>query len=58
MTYPGIRITRCQSGRVVSDTWLPVGQRPTYADDEALITALHAAWRQAGDDRLPESAAD
>ncbi|RSN39818.1 hypothetical protein DMC64_36400 [Amycolatopsis sp. WAC 04197] len=45
MTYPGIRITRHESGHVVSEVWLPVGERSTYTDDEALIAALHSAWR-------------
>uniref|UniRef100_UPI003F496A7E hypothetical protein n=1 Tax=Amycolatopsis sp. CA-293810 TaxID=3239926 RepID=UPI003F496A7E len=46
VVYPGIALTRRRGGHVVDETWLPVGEaEPTLADDEALIAALHAAWR-------------
>ncbi|WP_410575390.1 hypothetical protein [Amycolatopsis sp. cmx-4-61] len=28
---------------MVEQTWIPLGPAPTYADDEALLTAWHAA---------------
>ncbi|SFI57814.1 hypothetical protein SAMN04489731_111230 [Amycolatopsis regifaucium] len=45
LSYPGIAVIRRRHGEVVDRTWLPVGEEPTFADDEALIAALHAAWR-------------
>ncbi|UOZ06975.1 hypothetical protein [Amycolatopsis sp. WQ 127309] len=41
--YEGITVTRVEGGEPVGQTWIPVGEDPTYADDEALI----AAWRTA-----------
>ncbi|MFC9249989.1 hypothetical protein [Amycolatopsis thailandensis] len=46
VVYPGIALTRRQYGQAVGERWLPVGEaEPTVADDEALVAALHAAWR-------------
>ncbi|WP_046199830.1 hypothetical protein [Amycolatopsis keratiniphila] len=45
LSYPGISVVRRTEGEIVDHTWIPVGEEPTFADDEALITALHAAWR-------------
>jgi len=45
LSYPGISVVRCAEGEIVDRVWIPVGEEPTFADDEALITALHAAWR-------------
>ncbi len=46
VVYPGIALTRHHRGHVAGELWLPVGDaEPTTADDEALIAALHAAWR-------------
>ncbi len=45
LSYPGISVVRCQRGEVVDRTWLPVGEEPTFADDEALIAVLRDAWR-------------
>ncbi|MBB5851017.1 hypothetical protein ACFQ05_36975 [Amycolatopsis umgeniensis] len=45
LCYPGISVVRSQRGEIVDRTWLPVGEEPTFADDEALIAVLHAAWR-------------
>ncbi|UMO99693.1 hypothetical protein [Amycolatopsis sp. EV170708-02-1] len=47
LSYPGISVVRRDEGEIVDRTWIPVGEEPTFADDEALITALHAAWRWA-----------
>ncbi|MEU8416967.1 hypothetical protein AB0C24_29630 [Amycolatopsis japonica] len=40
----------------MADAWLPAGETPTYADDEALIAALRAAWRWSRDTGQPETA--
>ncbi|RSM57394.1 hypothetical protein DMH03_29700 [Amycolatopsis sp. WAC 01376] len=45
LSYPGISVTRSRLGEIVDRTWLPVGEEPTFDDDEALIAVLHAAWR-------------
>ncbi|MFI7121981.1 hypothetical protein [Amycolatopsis sp. NPDC049868] len=45
LSYPGIALVRHHGDNVVGEVWLPVGNdEPTFADDEALIIALHAAW--------------
>ncbi|MFJ8911555.1 hypothetical protein [Amycolatopsis sp. NPDC102389] len=44
LCYPGISMIRRDEGEIVGRTWVPVGEEPTFADDEALIAALHAAW--------------
>jgi hypothetical protein len=44
VSYPGVAVVHHHDGRVVEQTWVPVGDDPTFADDEALIAALHAAW--------------
>ncbi|WET77263.1 hypothetical protein P3102_24610 [Amycolatopsis sp. QT-25] len=48
LSYPGIAVIRRRLGEIVDRTWVPVGEEPTFADDEALIAALHAAWRWTG----------
>ncbi|MEU0529139.1 hypothetical protein [Amycolatopsis tolypomycina] len=45
LRYPGITIDRIDDGAVVGQTWTPQGSAPTHADDEALLTAWHAALR-------------
>ncbi len=45
LSYPGISVVRHYDGHVVERTWLPVGEEPTFSDDEALIAVLQAAWR-------------
>ncbi len=45
LSYPGIAVVRRHDGEVVDRTWVPIGDEPTFDDDEALIAALHAAWR-------------
>ncbi|MFI9449844.1 hypothetical protein [Amycolatopsis sp. NPDC052450] len=45
LSYPGIAVIRSRSGEIVDRTWIPVGEEPTFDDDEALIAVLHAAWR-------------
>ncbi len=46
VAYPGITFARLHRGYLVHKAWLPVGdEEPTFADDEALITALRNAWR-------------
>ncbi|KFU78377.1 hypothetical protein [Amycolatopsis lurida] len=44
LSYPGISVVRTRQGEVVDRVWVPVGEEPTFADDEALIAALRAAW--------------
>ncbi|ANN21091.1 hypothetical protein SD37_39585 [Amycolatopsis orientalis] len=41
-----------------ADAWLPTGDTPTYADDEALIATLHAVWRWSRDTGEAETAGD
>ena len=43
--YAGITIQRLENGKAVGQTWVPTGAAPTYADDEALVDAWHAALR-------------
>ncbi|MBE1496290.1 hypothetical protein H4696_003390 [Amycolatopsis lexingtonensis] len=43
--YPGILVSHLQDGVVDHEMWLPMGETPTLADEEALIAALHAAMR-------------
>lgn len=45
LSYPGIAVVRSYDGHVVERAWIPVGEEPTFSDDEALIAVLHAAWR-------------
>ncbi|WP_410651144.1 hypothetical protein [Amycolatopsis sp. cmx-4-54] len=45
LSYPGISVVRSDHGEIVDRAWIPVGEEPTFADDEALITALRDAWR-------------
>jgi hypothetical protein len=47
LTYPGVTLTRVIAGIADERVWLPMGERPTEDDDEALIEALRAAflWR-------------
>lgn len=44
VSYPGVTVVHHHDGRIVEQTWVPVGEEPTFADDEALIAALRAAW--------------
>jgi len=47
LTYPGVTLTRVIAGIPDEGLWLPMGERPSEVDDEALIDALRAAflWR-------------
>jgi hypothetical protein len=47
LSYPGVTLTRVIAGIPDDETWLPMGDRPTEVDDEALIAALREAflWR-------------
>ncbi|WP_037313463.1 hypothetical protein [Amycolatopsis orientalis] len=45
LSYAGISVIRRRHGEIVDRVWVPVGEEPTFADDEALIAALHDAWR-------------
>ncbi|MFC3453428.1 hypothetical protein [Amycolatopsis speibonae] len=45
LSYPGISVVCRRQGEIVDRKWVPVGEEPTFADDEALIAILHAAWR-------------
>lgn len=44
LSYPGIALLHHHGDRLVGEVWLPVGDAPTFADDEALIAALRTAW--------------
>jgi len=41
--YAGVTVLRVEDGTPVEQAWIPVGACPSYADDEALIAAWHAA---------------
>ncbi|WP_051173888.1 hypothetical protein [Amycolatopsis orientalis] len=43
LSYPGIALIHHHGDHVVGEVWLPVGEEPSFADDEALITALRTA---------------
>jgi hypothetical protein len=43
--YAGVTIQRLENSDVVEQTCVPLGAAPTYADDEALVDALHTALR-------------
>jgi hypothetical protein len=43
LEYAGVTVLRVEDGESVEQTWVPVGTCPSYADDEALIAAWHAA---------------
>ncbi|WP_410610927.1 hypothetical protein [Amycolatopsis sp. lyj-109] len=47
LAYPGVTLTRVKAGIPDEGLWLPMGDRPSEVDDEALIDALRAAflWR-------------
>jgi hypothetical protein len=45
LTYPGVTLTRVLAGIADDELWLPMGERPSEVDDEALIEALRAAFR-------------
>lgn len=45
LSYAGILVSYRQDGVVDHEVWLPMGETPTLADDEALIAALHTAMR-------------
>jgi len=47
LSYPGVTLTRVIGGIPDDETWLPMGERPSDVDDEALIAALREAflWR-------------
>ncbi|MCR6485001.1 hypothetical protein M8542_19410 [Amycolatopsis sp. OK19-0408] len=45
LEYPGVTVLRVEDGEPVEHTWVPIGTCPSYADDEALIAAWHAALR-------------
>ncbi|NIH87568.1 hypothetical protein [Amycolatopsis granulosa] len=43
LSYPGLLLTGYEDGREVCRRWVPLGRDPSFADDERLIEALHAA---------------
>lgn len=47
LSYPGVTLMRVCGGLPDGELWLPMGEQPSEADDEALIVALRAAylWR-------------
>ena len=53
LSYEGILLSYRQDGAVDHEVWLPMGETPTLAEDEALIAALYTAMRWNGGE-LPE----
>ena len=53
LDYAGILLTRLQGTVPEAEVWLPMGEHPSFADDEALINALHQALRWAGNPAIP-----
>lgn len=45
LAYPGVTLTRVLAGTQDDELWLPMGDRPSEADDEVLVTALREAFR-------------
>lgn len=45
LAYTGVILAYHKGGAVVAKTWVPVGQEPTFTDDELLMAALGTAWR-------------
>ncbi|WP_284744144.1 hypothetical protein [Amycolatopsis sp. RTGN1] len=43
--YAGVTVQRLENSDVVEQIWVLLGASPTYADDEALVDALHSALR-------------
>ncbi|MFC5098186.1 hypothetical protein [Amycolatopsis plumensis] len=43
--YAGMLLTRLEGDVPAAEVWLPMGEEPTFADDETLIAALHEAMR-------------
>lgn len=52
LEYAGVTVVRVEDGEPVEQAWVPVGTCPSYADDEALIAAWHAAlqWTKSSTD--------
>ena len=50
LTYLGVALSYVRDGSLEHQIWVPVGEEPTFADDERLISALHQAllWRCQG----------
>ncbi|WP_410574466.1 hypothetical protein [Amycolatopsis sp. cmx-4-61] len=48
LRYPGLALARHIAGAVTEELWLPMGDEPTEADDEALIDALREALLWSG----------
>ncbi|KZB79901.1 hypothetical protein AVL48_14515 [Amycolatopsis regifaucium] len=44
LSYPGVTLIHRRGDFVVGEAWVPVGDEPTFTDDEVLIDALRAAW--------------
>lgn len=45
VSYAGISVDRVEDGRLVELHWVPTGEDPSEADDEALLLAWHEAVR-------------
>jgi hypothetical protein len=43
LSYAGIAVGRIENHRVVDYVWVPMGDDPSEADDEALLLAWRAA---------------
>lgn len=49
LSYAGVLISRMRGDASAEEIWLPMGNAPTFADDEKLIAALHQALHWARD---------
>jgi hypothetical protein len=45
LSCAGILVSHLQDGVVDHEVWLPMGEAPTFADNEALVAALRTAMR-------------
>lgn len=45
LSYPGVGFVFYVGGRQVDESWVPVGDQPSTADDELLIEVLRSAVR-------------
>ncbi|GAB3148195.1 hypothetical protein GCM10027258_42860 [Amycolatopsis stemonae] len=52
LEYAGVTVLRVEDGEPAGQAWIPVGQCPSFADDEALIAAWHEAvvWSRSPSD--------
>ncbi|WIV60730.1 hypothetical protein [Amycolatopsis nalaikhensis] len=51
LRYAGVTVLRVENGKLIGQSWVPLGANPSYADDEALVATWHAAlqWSHVDD---------